>query len=73
MTNWKPYIYVSVFEELRGDVGATVPLGGAGHVSVTVPLPAGAVGIAGCWGGMLHPCGCDNADRLAWKIYSYQA
>lgn len=63
-----PYIYVSVFEELGGDVGAAVPLGAIGHVSVTVPLPAGAVGVAGCWGGVLHPRGCYNADRLAYKI-----
>ena len=65
MGNEESYIYVCVIEELRGDVSAAVPLGASGQVSVTVPLPAGTVGVGGCWGGMLHPCGCDNANRLA--------
>lgn len=68
LSDGEPYIYVSVFKELGGDVGAAVLLGGIRHVSITVPLPAGAVGIGGCWGGMLHPRGCYNADRLAYKI-----
>ena len=61
------YIDVCVIEELSGDVGAAVPLGGRRHVSVAVPLPAGAVGIAGGWGGMLNTCGCDDANGLAYK------
>ncbi len=69
----EPYIYVSVIEELGGNVGAAVKLGGIRHVSVTVPRPAGAVGVAGCWGGMLHPCCCHNADSLSYKIGLFHA
>lgn len=65
MSDGEPYINVGVAEQLRGDVSAAVRLGASGQVSVTVPLPAGAVGIGGCRGGVLHPCGCHNADGLA--------
>lgn len=61
------HIDVGVVEELGGDVGAAVRLGLFGHVSIAVPLPAGAVGIAGSWGGVLHPCGCYNSHRLAYR------
>lgn len=59
------HIDVGVVEELGGDVGAAFLLGRFWHVSITVPLPAGAVGIAGGWGGVLHPCGRHNSYRLA--------
>lgn len=62
------YVDVGVVEELGGDVGAAFFLGRRGQVGVTVPLPAGAVGVAGRWGGMLHPGGRHNADRLACKF-----
>lgn len=61
------HIDVDVVEELGGDVGAAILLGRFGHVSIAVPLPAGAVGIAGGWGGVLHPCGCYNSHRLAYR------
>ena len=59
------HVDVRVAEELQGDVGAVVGLGGGGQVGVAVPLPAGAVGVAGGWGGVLHPGGGDDAHRLA--------
>lgn len=61
------HIDFGVVEELGGDVGAAVFLGRFGHVSVAVPLPAGAVGVAGGWGGVLHPCGRYNSHRLACR------
>jgi len=59
------HVYVRVVEELRGDVRAVVALGGGGQVGVAVPLPAGAVGVAGGGRGMLDPGGGDDAHRLA--------
>lgn len=59
------HINVGVAEELGGDVGAALLLGRLGHVGIAVPLPAGAVGVAGGWGGVLHPCGRYNPHRLA--------
>ena len=59
------HVDVRVAEELRGDVGAVVGLGGGGQVGIAVPLPAGAVGVAGGGGGVLHPGGGDDAHRLA--------
>ena len=59
------HVNVRVAEELRGNVRTVVGPGGGGQVSVAVPLPAGAVGIAGGGGGMLHPGGGDDAHRLA--------
>lgn len=58
------YVDVYVFDKLRCDIGAVVPLGCIRHVCIAVPLPAGTVGIGGCWGGVLHPCGRYNTNRL---------
>lgn len=61
------YIDVGVVEELGGDVCAAVPLGRFGHISIAVPLSAGAVGVGGGWGGVLHPRGCYNSHRLSYR------
>lgn len=59
------HVDVGVVEELGGDVGAAFLLGRFWHVGVAVPLPAGAVGVAGGRGGVLHPRGRHDSHRLA--------
>lgn len=61
------YIDVSVVDELRRNVCAAFPSGRRWHVSVTVPLPAGTVGVGSGRGGMLHTGGGHNPNRLALK------
>lgn len=61
------HIDVGVVEELGGDVGAAFLLGRFGHIGIAVPLPAGAVGVAGGWGSVLHPCGRYDSHRLAYR------
>ena len=61
----RAYVDVDVGDQLGGDVHAAVAPRAGGQVGVAVPLPAGAVGVAGGWGGVLHPGGGDDAHRLA--------
>lgn len=62
------HVDVYVSDELGADVGAAVQFGRVRHVSVTVPLPAGTVGVAGRRGSVLDSRGCDDTNRLACNI-----
>lgn len=62
------HVDICVVHQLVGNVLAAIPQCFLGHVGISVPAPAGRVGIGCPWGRVLHPRGCHDAHRLACSV-----